>query len=54
MPADKPTRHVLRVFQNEAIYVFNVLGKQMDPPTRLRRQPFDLFDDAKLSTVVAI
>jgi len=31
-----------------------VLGKQMDPPAVFRRQSFDLFDDATLSTMATI
>jgi hypothetical protein len=54
VPADEPARCTFRVLCEEAIYVFNVLGKQMDPPAVLRRQSFDLFDDAKLSTMATI
>src|SRR5437879_3962199 len=54
VPADEPGRCTFRVFWEEIIYVFNMLGKQMDSPAVLRRQPFDLFDDAKLSTMHTI
>ena len=54
VPADEPGRCICRIFCEETIYVFNLLGKQMDPPAVCRRQPFDLFDDAKLSTMATI
>ena len=54
VPADEPGRCTFRIFCEETIYVFDVLGKQMDPPVVLRRQSFDLFDDAKLSTMATI
>lgn len=54
VPTDEPGLCTFRIFYEQTIYVFNVLGKQMDPPTVLRRQPFDLFDDAKLSTMATI
>ena len=54
VPADEPGRCSFWIFREETIYVFNTLRKQMDPPAVLRRQPFDLFDDAKLSTMVTI
>jgi putative transposase len=35
VPADEPGRCTFRRFCKETIYVFNVLGKQMDPPAVL-------------------
>ena len=52
--ADEPSRCTFRIFREETIYVFNVLGKQMDAPAVLRRQPFDLFDDAKFCAMSTI
>src|SRR5580704_11875599 len=54
VPADEPTLCTFRIFCEESIYVFHALGEQMDAPTILRREPFDLLDDAKLSTMTTI
>ena len=54
VPADEPGRRAFGSFREKTVDVLDVLGEQMYPPTVRRRQPFDLFDDATLSTMPTI
>ena len=54
VPTDESTLRIFRILCQDTIYVFHALGEQMDPPAILRREPFDLLDDAKLSTMATI
>jgi hypothetical protein len=54
VPTDEPALNIFWIFSGETIYVFHALREQMDAPAVLRRQSFDLLDDAKLCTVATI
>ena len=54
VPADEPARCTFRIICDETIYVFNALGKQMDPPAISRRESLNLLNDAKLSSMATI
>ena len=54
VPPDEPARSTFSIIGDEAIYVFNALGKQMDPPAISRRESLNLLNDAKLSSVATV
>ena len=54
VPPDEPARCTFRIIPGETIYVFDALGKQMDPPAISRRESLNLLDDAKLSSMATI
>ena len=54
VPPNEPARYAFRIICDETIYVFNTLGKQMDPPGISRRKSLNLLNDAKLGSVATI
>ena len=54
VPPDEPARGTFRIICDETIYVFNALGKQMNPPAISRRESLNLLNDAELSSMATI